>query len=75
MVKDQDLFLKVVDGCFSPRRKIIKNSLATNFPQISTDQIKKILADLEIDSSKRGETLEVKEFVRLTNMIAIELSD
>jgi 16S rRNA (adenine1518-N6/adenine1519-N6)-dimethyltransferase len=59
----QSLFIKVVKAAFSKRRKTLKNSLGESiFKDIDFSKI-------DIDLSRRAETLDVNEFLLLTNYI------
>jgi 16S rRNA (adenine1518-N6/adenine1519-N6)-dimethyltransferase len=59
----QSTFIKVVKAAFSKRRKTLKNSLGDSiFKDIN-------FHNLDIDFSRRAETLDVNEFLKLTNYI------
>ena len=64
---DEKFFFLVVKAAFSQRRKILKNSLSSGFLPFSSDRIDKALKECEIDSQRRAETLNVNEFVKLSN--------
>ncbi len=66
-VVDETLLSTVVKAAFSTRRKTLKNALANISTGNDAASIKKILAQAEIDSGRRAETLAVSEFVALTN--------
>jgi len=59
---DIELFRTIVRGTFNQRRKMLQNTLSRLFPQT-------ILNRLEIDLSRRPETLSVEEFIQLTDQI------
>lgn len=63
-VMDHKLFLKTIKGAFSTRRKTLLNSLSNVF---NKDAAKKALELSGINPNKRGETLSVEEFARLSN--------
>ena len=68
--KNADLFFKVVKTAFSKRRKTLLNNLkSSDLLQSSKMDIDKILNELEIDGQRRGETLTVEEFGKLSNAI------
>jgi len=68
--KNADFFFKVVKTAFSKRRKTLLNNLkSSDLLQSSKMDIDKILSGLEIDGQRRGETLTVEEFGRLSNAI------
>lgn len=62
MPQNIELFKTIVRGTFNQRRKMLQNTLSGLFPQIKLNR-------LEIDLSRRPETLSVEEFVQLTNEI------
>lgn len=67
----EDLFLKIVRAAFNLRRKTLKQSL-TRSPLLALSQ-EIALAALEraqIDPQRRGETLSLEEFDRLTQALA-----
>lgn len=59
---DVSLFRRIVRHTFNQRRKMLKNTLLNLFP-------KTILNDLDVDLSRRPETLTVAEFINLANRI------
>ena len=67
---DANFFFKVVKTAFSKRRKTLLNNLKRSaLLQSSEMDIAKILDELEIDGQRRGETLTVEEFGKLSNAI------
>ena len=66
-VVDKKLFFKVVKGAFSKRRKTILNCLGSYDMGVSKEDIKRILESAGIDPVRRGETLSIDEFARLSN--------
>lgn len=58
---DEELFFKVVKGCFNQRRKTLRNSVRAAFP---------IRSDNYPDFKLRPEQLSVEQFVSLTNWIS-----
>jgi 16S rRNA (adenine1518-N6/adenine1519-N6)-dimethyltransferase len=63
-VADLALFDRVVHAAFNQRRKTLRNALAG-----LGDALDGALAAAEIDPQRRGETLSVEEFARLTDAI------
>jgi len=57
LVKDIDVFEKIVKLSFSQRRKTLKNCLKSSLTQNQTS----------IDLSQRAEALSVNDFIQLTN--------
>jgi 16S rRNA (adenine1518-N6/adenine1519-N6)-dimethyltransferase len=63
---DEARFSKVVHAAFNQRRKTLRNALQSAFPVAAVDGA---LAAAAIDGQRRGETLSVDEFARLTEVI------
>lgn len=67
-VLDEQEFFKIVRAGFAKRRKTLLNSLNGYIDLRSKDDIKKLLAEADIDYMRRGETLTIDEFARLSNV-------
>ncbi|MGC5326788.1 16S rRNA (adenine(1518)-N(6)/adenine(1519)-N(6))-dimethyltransferase RsmA [Brevibacillus sp. SYSU BS000544] len=70
-VENEELFFRVVRASFGQRRKTLLNNLTSNL--VSKDQKDIVLKALEatgIDPSRRGETLSIEEFAKLSNSFA-----
>jgi len=65
--KDKELFFKVVKAAFSKRRKTLLNCLGSYDLGVSKEEVKEVLTLAGIDPSRRGETLSIEEFARLSN--------
>lgn len=68
-VKDEDFFFKVTRASFAQRRKTLQNNLTSQLPN-GKEKKELILAALErasIDPKRRGETLSIAEFGRLSD--------
>ena len=63
-IKDTVLFSGVVKSSFSSRRKMIANSLRSQFGK---EEIDTCLERSRINSSRRAETVSVEEFIQLAN--------
>ncbi len=63
-VVDEALFRRVVKGAFAQRRKTLRNSLAGS--GLPTEGVDDIFSAAGIDPRRRGETLNLEEFARLT---------
>ncbi|MBI5493257.1 MAG: ribosomal RNA small subunit methyltransferase A [Deltaproteobacteria bacterium] len=64
-IRDEDFFKKVVRASFGTRRKMLSNALkALGFEK---DVVERALEEAGIDPKRRGETLDLKEFGRLTD--------
>jgi 16S rRNA (adenine1518-N6/adenine1519-N6)-dimethyltransferase len=65
------LFRQVVKGAFSHRRKTLLNSLTGFASGWDRETVRSALAASGIDPSKRAETLDMPEFLRLTEAFAL----
>jgi 16S rRNA (adenine1518-N6/adenine1519-N6)-dimethyltransferase len=76
--RDEVLFSRVVKAAFAHRRKTLNNTLVSRAATfgLAPEEMRAILASLEIDPWRRGETLSVEQFVALSNAIgrAVEVS-
>ena len=71
-VKDEELFFKVVRAAFEQRRKALKNALThTRDLRLDKKKVLEILEKADIRPLRRGETLSLEEFAKLSNLIAI----
>lgn len=66
-LKDESLFFRVIRESFNMRRKTLTNSLKPI--GLKGDKLKEALALAEIDEKRRGETLSIEEFAKLSNYI------
>lgn len=68
-VKDEDFFFQVTKASFAQRRKTILNNLTSQLPvgKEKKNQIIEALNAAEIDPGRRGETLSLEEFARLSD--------
>ena len=69
-VKDEEFFFEVVRASFGQRRKTLLNNLQNNL--LSKDDkaaIEQVFEDTEIDGKRRGETLSIEEFAKLSNAL------
>ena len=66
-VSDEALFFLIVRAAFGQRRKTLLNALS-NSPELAWDKDRagQVLCKAGIDPSRRGETLSLEEFARLT---------
>jgi len=65
-IEDEDLFFKLVRGSFAKRRKTILNSLTGYEDLTDKEKLEKLFEISQIDSKRRGETLTIQEFAKLT---------
>lgn len=68
LVKNEEIFFKVVKAAFLQKRKTLLNSL-TNAGIGSKEYLEKILTDLDIDLKIRGEKLSLEEFGKIADYI------
>ena len=69
-VKDEELFFKVVRAAFEQRRKALKNALSrTRDLRLDKKKVLEILEKVDIKPLRRGETLSLEEFARLSNLL------
>lgn len=70
-VRDEEFFFQVTKGSFAQRRKTILNNLTSQFPdgKAKKEQIISALNQAEVDPSRRGETLSIEEFARLSEAL------
>jgi 16S rRNA (adenine1518-N6/adenine1519-N6)-dimethyltransferase len=70
--RDPDLLARVVKAAFGQRRKTLNNTLTARAADfgLNPEQLRNIFADLGIDPGRRGETLDLAEFVALSNKMA-----
>lgn len=66
-LKDEKLFFRIIRDSFNMRRKTLTNSLRPI--GLSGDSLKEALNLAEIDEKRRGETLSIEEFAKLSNEI------
>lgn len=62
---DADLYSKVVHAAFGQRRKTLRNALGSQFEGVDP-----VLVEAGIDGMRRGETLDIAEFARITTVLA-----
>ncbi|HEX6923139.1 MAG TPA: 16S rRNA (adenine(1518)-N(6)/adenine(1519)-N(6))-dimethyltransferase RsmA [Bacillales bacterium] len=67
-VTDEEFFFQVVRAAFGQRRKTIFNNLTHNlFSRDEKESVRHCLEKAEIDPGRRGETLSIVEFARLSD--------
>ena len=67
-VKDEKMFFRTVKAAFSQRRKTLLNCLVANFPQ-NKEEISEIMTSVGIEPTRRGETLSLEEFAKLSDAL------
>lgn len=74
-VKNEDFFFSVVRASFAQRRKTIFNNLSNHFANaIEKQDIEKALLTAQIDPKRRGETLSIAEFGKLSDELYLLIS-
>lgn len=67
-VVDESYFFALVRASFKQRRKTLRNNLNHFFKgRLKKDEVSKLLDKSGIDGSRRGESLDMEEFARLTD--------
>ena len=67
-VKNEKIFFRVVKAAFAQRRKTLLNCICSAFP-IQKDAAADLFMSVGIEPSRRGETLSIEEFARLSDII------
>lgn len=66
-VSNEKLFFNIIRASFQQRRKRLINSLSNYFKgEITKAEIESILTEASIDKNRRGETLTLEEFAKLS---------
>lgn len=68
VVEDEDFFFHITKASFAQRRKTILNNLTSQLPggKEKKEQILQALHDVNIDPTRRGETLSIEEYAQLS---------
>jgi 16S rRNA (adenine1518-N6/adenine1519-N6)-dimethyltransferase len=66
---DERLLFQVVKAAFGKRRKTLRNALLGSNLGLGEEPLSAALEDAGIDPKRRAETLSVKEFVALSNLL------
>lgn len=72
LVEDEDFFFKTVQAAFSQRRKTLLNCISAYF-KMNKEKAEKILSDVGIDPKRRGETLSLEDFAKLSESLKKEV--
>jgi 16S rRNA (adenine1518-N6/adenine1519-N6)-dimethyltransferase len=73
-VGEESFFYRVVDAVFAQRRKTLLNTLHTALP-LTKEQLAQAGSLTSIDMNRRGETLSVTEFAKLSRLLYNEIRD
>ena len=72
-VNDENFFFKVIKAAFGQRRKTLRNALSGSELMLSPADAEIALAKSSIDPKRRAETLEISEFIKLTDSLSATL--
>ena len=67
-IKDEKMFFKTVKAAFSQRRKTLLNCLVSNFTHTKAE-LTELMESVGIEPTRRGETLSLEEFARLSDIL------
>ena len=73
-VHDEAFFEKTVRACFAQRRKKVINSLSSASFIPNKELVADVFSVLEIDDSRRAETLSVHEYALISNLLLTNLN-
>ena len=74
-VGSEKLFFNIIRASFQQRRKRLINSLSNYFKgEITKAEIENILTEASIDKNRRGETLTLEEFAKLSMAMGKKLA-
>ena len=69
-LKDEKLFFSLIKAAFAQRRKTMVNAISPLLsPGLSKEQIQEVLLSCGLSPMVRGETLNIQDYIRLTNAI------
>ena len=70
-LQDEIFFTGLVKASFAQRRKMLINNLKNSklLADVEEEKIKEVLSSASIDGKRRGETLSVEEFGKLSNLL------
>ena len=68
-VHNEEFLFRVIKAAFGKRRKTLKNALAGSQLRVTADTAQRALKLAGIDPIRRAETLDVSEFVELSNRL------
>ncbi|MFF3924340.1 16S rRNA (adenine(1518)-N(6)/adenine(1519)-N(6))-dimethyltransferase RsmA [Paenibacillus lactis] len=69
-VEDESFFFEVVQASFAQRRKTIANNLKSRFfADEGRERLEQLLEEAGLDPKRRGETLSIEEYARLSNVL------
>jgi 16S rRNA (adenine1518-N6/adenine1519-N6)-dimethyltransferase len=69
VVQDEARLFQIIQAAFAQRRKTLVNALRHAFPPVDPHALRQLLADNSIAPTRRGETLTLDEFARLSTAL------
>ncbi|NIK12716.1 16S rRNA (adenine(1518)-N(6)/adenine(1519)-N(6))-dimethyltransferase RsmA [Alkalibacillus almallahensis] len=69
-VKDEALYFEIVQASFGQRRKTLRNNLKRAFKELDASTLDQVFAESNIDGTRRGESLTLKEFGSLSDVMS-----
>ena len=67
--KDEKILFRTIKGAFEQRRKTLPNALSASFSELTKDEITEAIVACGHKPDIRGERLNVKEFVELSDKL------
>ena len=67
--KNEALMFRTIKAAFAQRRKTLSNALSAGFSELTKEQINAIIAVCGFAPTVRGERLDIREFVKLSDKI------
>jgi 16S rRNA (adenine1518-N6/adenine1519-N6)-dimethyltransferase len=72
-VADEEFFFRLIRASFAQRRKTLMNNLVNNlYDKTQKEKLLQVLEQVGIDPGRRGETLSIEEFARLSDALSNE---
>ena len=68
-VRDEAFFFRVLHGAFEMRRKTLVNAVSAKIPNLEKSTITRVLLDMGLSETIRGERLSTAQFVELSNRL------
>lgn len=69
-VEDEKLFFSLIKASFGQRRKTLENALLSDrYLGLKRKELRRTLGEAGIEGRRRGETLSLEEFARLSNIL------
>ncbi len=67
-VQDENLFFEIIRASFVHRRKTILNNLSVFYKEkITKSDLSLILTEIDIDPKRRGESISIEEYAKISN--------